>query len=258
MSGHSKWSKVKHQKESTDAVKGKIFTKLANAIIIAVKDGGGNGDPNTNFKLRLAIEKARSQSMPKEKIERAVEHGKGKGGGMEMAEIHYEAFGPLGIGILIEVATDNKQRTVAALKNLLDRNGGVLATTGSVTHLFTHVGLIRITKGNLSADDLMEAAINAGALDLEENGNEVEIYTDPANLHAVKEKLQSAGIPALSFELYYKPVATIPVTDQNQARRILNLIDMIEEAEDVQRVFANYDIPDQLLEAVANQQQQQD
>ena len=248
MSGHSKWSKVKHQKEATDAVKGKVFTKLATAIIIAVRDGGGGTDPEVNFKLRLAIEKARSFNVPKENIERAIAKGKGAASPEELVEAVYEAFGPGGVGIIIEAATDNKQRTVSELKNILERSGGVLGTTGSVSHFFKLVGLITILKEKKSYDEIMEGALDAGASDLEEGEENVEIYTEPGNLHKVKEALIQAHFPVSSFELVFRPITTIPITDPNVARHILKLLATLEEREDVQKVFANFDIPDEYLE----------
>lgn len=247
MSGHSKWSKVKHQKEATDAVKGKVFTKLANAIIIAVREGGGVTSPETNFKLRLAIERARSANIPKENIERAIQKGKGAVSGEGLSEVVYEAFGPGGVGIIIQAATDNKQRTVAELKNLLERSGGVLATSGAVSHFFEFVGLITLPKGEKSYDEIMEGALNAGATDLEETGQQVEIYTPSHDVHKVKENLVTFGFPVSSFELFYRPKTLIPITDPSTAGRILHLLSTLEERDDVQKVFANFDIPDAYL-----------
>lgn len=247
MSGHSKWSKVKHQKEATDAVKGKIFTKLANAIIIAVKQGGGIADPGGNIKLRLAIEKARASNMPREKIERAIERGKGSALEDNLEESLYEGFGPNGVGIIIETASNNKQRTVAELKNVLERHGGRLATSGSVAHLFNFVGLITVSKNGKTFDDIMAQAINAGAIDLEDLGNTVDIYTNHADLHKVKEILSAGGLSISASELFYRPNTTIPVSDQASAKKVLSLLNNLEEVEDVQKVFANFDIPDELL-----------
>ena len=165
MSGHSKWSKVKHQKESSDAAKGKIFTKMASAIIIAVKEGGGI-DPSSNFRLRLAMEKAHAANMPKENIERAIEKGRGKSGEGTLEKVVYEAYGPGKSGLIIEAATDNHQRTTAEVKNVLDRGGGVLAAVGSVSYLFKYVGLVKIRKDNLNSLDAMNLAIEAGGVDI--------------------------------------------------------------------------------------------
>lgn len=246
MSGHSKWSTIKHQKETTDAVRGKIFTKLANAIIIAVKQGGGS-DPQSNFKLRLMIEKARELNMPKDNIERAIERAAGKIEGAGITEAIYEAFGPGGVGIIIETASDNKQRTVAELKNILERGGGVLATTGAVSHFFQLVGLVTVTLGTKSSDQIMQAALDVGAIDLEESPNLVEIYTNPKDLHEIKMAMEKKGIPVSSFELFYRPTTTVPINDSQTASSILKLLSSLEEMEDVQKVFANFEIPDEYL-----------
>lgn len=247
MSGHSKWSKIKHQKESTDGAKGKIFTKLANAIIIAVKTGGGVSNPGGNIKLRLAIEKARSSNMPKDKIERAIERGKGTDASDNLEEALYEGFGPKGIGIMIETATNNKQRTVAELKNTLERGGGRLGTSGSVAHLFNFVGLITVSKEGKSFDQILEAAINVGAIDLEDMGNTVDIYTSHNDLHKVKEALSTGGVSISSSDLFYRPNTAVSITDQAAAQKILALLTSLEEIEDVQKVYANFDIPDEFL-----------
>lgn len=247
MSGHSKWSKVKHQKESTDAARGKIFTKLANAIIIAVKQGGGIGDSGANIKLRLAIEKAKEANMPKEKIERAIERGKGSDVSDNLEETVYEGFGPGGVGIMILTASNNKQRTVAELKNILERSGGRLTTAGSVAHLFDFVGLITVSKEKKSFDEIMEAALAAGAIDLEDMGNTVDIYAKHDELHKVKEVLTSKGLSVTSADLFYRPNISMPISDRGTAAKILSLLNSLEDIEDVQKVFANFDIPDEFL-----------
>jgi len=247
MSGHSKWSKVKHQKEASDASKGKLFTKLANAIIIAVKQGGGITDLQSNFRLRLAIDKAKSFNMPKDSIERAVKRAVDKNTTDQLQEIVYEAFGPAGVGIIIEANTSNRQRTVAELKNILDRGGGVLAETGAVSYLFKYVGVIQILKDNYAFDQIMEAALNYQAVDLEDIGDKVEIYTLPSDLHRIKELLEKDGFKIISFELFYRPTTTIPVTDRVTAVKVLELLTILEEMEDVKSVHANVDIPDEYL-----------
>lgn len=247
MSGHSKWSKVKHQKEATDAVKGKIFTKMANAIIIAVATNGGNPDPDSNFRLRLIIDKARGYNMPKDKIDRAIERGTGKSDGALLSEVVYEAIGPGGVGIIIEAATDNKQRTVANIKNLLERNGGILASSGAVSYAFKNVGKIEVDKIGKSFDEMMEIGLRVGAEDLEDNGETFDMYTKAADVHKVKENISKEGMRILSAELVFKPMSTVAVTDKHTADRILNLLSLIEEAEDVQKVFANFDIPEEFL-----------
>lgn len=247
MSGHSKWSKVKHQKEVTDSAKGKIFTKIAKAIAVAIKESGGNADPNFNFKLRLAIEKARSVNMPKENITRAVDHGKGIGEGAHIEEAIYEGFGPAGIGLLIKTATDNRQRTVSEIKNTLDRGGGVLATSGAVSHLFMFVGLIHVKKDQKTFDEMFEAALGAGADDLEDEGDDVAIYTNHADVHRVKEALTQKGFTVTNFELYYRPQMVIPVLDQALALRLIKLLSLLEELDDVQKVYTNAQVSDEAL-----------
>lgn len=239
MSGHSKWSKVKHQKESTDAVKGKVFTKMANSIIIAVKEGGGVTDPESNFKLRLAIEKSKSVNMPKENIQRAIERA-GKTEVNAISEIIYEAFGLKGIGILIKCATGNKQRTVSELKNILDKNGGVLAASGSVSHLFTPVGLIEITRNNQNSDKILEIAMEAGADDILEEQDNIFIYTKPNNLHQVRENLETFGLTIRLAEQYFRPLATIPINDKSELFKIEKIISILEERDDVLKVFSNH------------------
>jgi YebC/PmpR family DNA-binding regulatory protein len=215
---------------------------------VAVKEGAGATDPDSNFKLRLIIEKARSLNMPKENIERAIEKAAGVGSSETMQEVTYEAFGPEGVGIIIEAVTNNKQRTVSDLKNVLERGGGVLAASGAVVHLFDHVGRISIPKNGKTFDEVMEQAINTGAIDIEETENEFEVYTLPSSLHKIKESLQSSGITISSFELYYRPKTVMPIQDKSKAQQILQLLSSIEDLDDVQKVFANFDIPDQYLQ----------
>ncbi len=247
MSGHSKWSKVKHQKQVTDQAKGKIFTKMTMAIIVAVKEGGGVTDPNSNFRLRLAIEKARSVNMPKENIERAIEKGKGTSSGQNLQQVVYEAFGPDGVGIIIEAATDNKQRTVANIKNVLERGGGVLATSGAVSHQFQLVGLINIKKNGKSFDDILTIALEVGAIDIEDSQDSVEVFTKPVDLHKIKEQLEKKGFTITSFELYYKPKTVVPIKDAQTSAQLLKLLSNLEEIDDVLKVSANFDIPDEYL-----------
>ncbi|OGG15795.1 hypothetical protein A3D78_04820 [Candidatus Gottesmanbacteria bacterium RIFCSPHIGHO2_02_FULL_39_14] len=242
MSGHSKWSKVKHQKEAVDAVKGKLFTKTANAIIIAVKEGGGITDPESNFKLRLAVERAKSINMPKENIQRAIERAGKADSVSNLTEAIYEAFGPRGIGILIKVTTDNRMRTVAELKNILERSGGVLASSGAVSHLFQQVGLIEIAKDGKKYDEILEDALEGGAIDIEESPDNILIYTNPNDLHRVREYLVSKGGGVNSFELYFRPITKIPVSQKEDIEKIEKLLEALEEREDVQRVFSNYQI----------------
>lgn len=237
MSGHSKWSKVKHQKAVTDAVKGREFTKASHAITIAVKEGGGNTDPNFNFKLRLAIEKARAVNMPKENIERAI--AKGKGEDINSIEnVTYEGFGPGGVAMVIEATTDNKQRTVSQIKNLLDRAGGRLGGPGSVSYLFRQTGVITVPKAGSESDKVYASAIESGADDVTETDDYFEIYTAPGLLHHVRDKMGEQGINIDNADIVMSPVTTVEATP-DFTEKINNLVETLEESEDVQSVYTN-------------------
>lgn len=236
MSGHSKWSKVKHQKATTDVVKGMAFTKAARAITIAVREGGGIGDPAHNFHLRLAIEKAREVNTPKENIDRAIEKGMGTGGeGIE--QIMYEGYGPGGVALIVEAATDNRQRTVAAVKNLLERAGGSLGSPGSVEFLFKRCGIITVPK-TVSYDALFEAAVSDGADDVIETEDLFEVYTSVSSLMTVKQKLMEQGIPIDNTEIIMKPIASVSVAG-DKITYLDDLVDQLENLDDVQHVFSN-------------------
>ena len=240
MSGHSKWSKIKHQKETTDAVKGKIFTKLGNVITLAVREGGGSSDPQSNFKLRLAIEKAHQHNMPKANIDRALERALGVGEGINIEEIIYEGMGPSGVGLIIVTTTDNKQRTVAEVKNILERGGGAL-TPGAVMPLYDHRGLIRVQKDpTILFDKVMELSIDKGALDIAEMSGEIEIFTRKEEVHKIKMELEQSGLKILSYELIFKPTIKIKLADTRQGETIENLIRRLEEPEDIQKVYSNH------------------
>lgn len=246
MSGHSKWSQIKRQKGVADIKKGQVFTKLANAITIAIRQGGGIVEPESNFRLRLAMEKARQANMPKENIERAIERGAGKaGGGME--EVVYEGYGPGGVAIIVEAATDNKLRTTAEVRNIFEKGGGNLGSKGAVSYLFESVGMITIAKDSKTTDEIMLLAIDAGAQDVEEAGGVVEVYTKPEELNSVKEKLTAAGLKVESIELTQKPRTIVAVSDPQTAQKVLSFMEKLENLDDVQKVYANFDIPDELL-----------
>lgn len=243
MSGHSKWAQIKRQKGVTDVKRGAAFTKLGNAITIAVREGGGIGDPESNFKLRLAVEKARQANMPKENIQRAIDKGMGVGTNGEVLEnVTYEGFGPYGIAILIEAITDNKQRTYGVLKGILDKSGGRLAGNGAVSFMFNLLGLITISKDGKSMDEVMMTAADAGAEDVEDGGDVFEVYTRPEELNAVKIKLSGLGLKVQDADLFRKANTTIPISDKNQAQKIFNLMDTLEDADDVHKVYSNFDI----------------
>lgn len=241
MSGHSKWSQIKRQKGVTDAKRGQAFTKLGNAITIAVRQGGGITDPNSNFKLRLMMEKAREANMPKENIQRAIDRAAGKGQGAQLEEVVFEGFGPSGVGILVEAVTDNRLRTLASVKNIFDRGGGTLGSSGSVSYLFNLLGVIFLPKKQqkeMSADDLLLLAIESGAEEVEETDDGYEIYTKPNELHKVKEELLGKGLLVESAELTMKPSSLINV-EAEDATKIIEFLEKLEDLDDVQKVYSN-------------------
>ncbi|RJQ24414.1 YebC/PmpR family DNA-binding transcriptional regulator [Candidatus Parcubacteria bacterium] len=251
MSGHSKWAQIKRQKGVADIKRGQAFTKLARAISIAVREGGGVGDPESNFKLRLAIDKARSLNMPKENINRAIERGKGTGEkGVGFEEVIYEGFGPSGTALIIEAVTDNRLRTTSEVKNVLDKNGGSLGIPGSVSYLFSQKGLVTVDKDGKNFDDIFLIALDTGAEDLEDVGSQVLVYTDPVDLNRVREALVVQGLNVPEAELIRKSQNTIPISDKEFAKKILSLMEKIEDLDDVQKVYSNFDIPDQLLKDI--------
>ncbi len=236
MSGHSKWSKVKHQKASTDAVKSQAFTKTSRAITVAVTEGGGIGDPDKNYHLRLALEKAREVNMPKDTIERAIERGI-KGGSNAIESILYEGYGPGGVALVIEAATDNRARTVSEIKHVLERFGGTLAGRDAVNFLFTRVGEIKVPT-TVTLERMMEIAIDAGADDVIESRDFLVLYTTTTMLSRVKEKIEKAGIPIVQSGLVFKPLVSVQ-PDPGIAQKIQELTRWLESLDDVQKVFTN-------------------
>jgi len=235
MSGHSKWSKVKHQKKSTDAVKSQAFTKASRNITVAVKEGGGITDPNLNFKLRLAVEKAQSVNMPKENIERAIERA-ADDKESRIIELVIEAYGPGKVAMVIEAVTDNKQRTINEIKNLLDRNGGVMVNPGTFTYVFHRIGVITI-KSSEDADTFMERALDLPIKDIEVTSDLYEVYVDAENLFKVKNILESRNFQIDNFLLAYKSVSDVdPAADSDSLNK---LIDLLEEYDDITGVFTN-------------------
>lgn len=253
MSGHSKWATIHRQKESKDARRGQIFTKLGNAITIAVKAGGGITDPEKNFKLRLAIEKARAFNMPKENIERAIARGSGEVGSGKWEEITYEGYGPGGVAIIAEAATDNKNRTTAEIKNLFERGGGSLAGPGAVLFQFEKSGLLTIKK-NVNPDTQILKIMDLGVEDVEEAPDAIEVYVNSQETVKIKEQLQKAGFEVLGVEQILKPKTIIGIKDAKTAERVLKFMESLEEHNDVQRVFANFDIPDEVLAEVSDKE----
>jgi YebC/PmpR family DNA-binding regulatory protein len=246
MSGHSKWATIKRQKGANDKKRGALFTKLSNAITVAVRQGGGVGDPESNFRLRLAVEAARTANMPKENIERAIERAAGKQAN-NLEEAVYEGFGPGGFSVIVEAFTDNKQRTVAEVKNVFSKNGGSLGAQGSVMYQFEQKGSIVVGKHGKSLDDVFLIAADAGAEDVEDSDDAVIIYTKPEDLAKVRSALLAAGLEITSAELLFKPTILTPISAKEDAERALAFLEKLEDLDDVQRVFANFDIPDDIM-----------
>jgi YebC/PmpR family DNA-binding regulatory protein len=250
MSGHSKWSSIKHKKGAADAKRGKLFSKLTRAIIVAAKEGGP--DPAGNLALQNAIEKARSNSMPKDNIDRAIAKGAGTDGGADQYEtVVYEGYGPAGIAVIVESLTDNRNRTAGEVRHIFDKNDGNLGTSGSVTWLFERRGLVLVPADGADEDDLMLAVAEGGADDVSLDGSSYEVLSAGEHLATVREAVAAAGFEIESAELTMLPKTTIAVDDENEAKKILRLIDQLEENDDVQEVYANFDIPERVLESVA-------
>jgi YebC/PmpR family DNA-binding regulatory protein len=248
MSGHSKWATIHRQKEAADQKRGQAFTKLANAITIAVRESGGVTDPESNFKLRLAADKAKALNMPKENIQRAIDRAVGKGGGAAIEEVAYEGYGPGGVGIIVEAATDNRQRTVQEIKNIFDRSGGSIASPGSVAFNFQKTGLIVLETDN--KEELMLKAIDFGAEDVSEvDEKTLEVYVGLDRLEEVKNRFSQEGMVVKSAEITQKPLNLITISDQKVARQVLGLVEKLEALDDVQQVHANFDIPEEFLNA---------
>ncbi|HET9946949.1 MAG TPA: YebC/PmpR family DNA-binding transcriptional regulator [Patescibacteria group bacterium] len=237
MSGHSKWATIKRQKGANDAKRGALFTKISKGITIAVQQGGGIADPAQNFKLRLAMDAARAANMPKDTIERAIEKALGKNAA-SLEEAMYEGFGPAGIGIMVEAATDNKNRTTSEIANIFNKNGGNMGQPGSVSYQFKQVGSIVVDKGNKSLDDIFLEAADAGAEDVEEGEGEFFIYTQPSDLAKVREALLQKGLEVKETELIWQPTITMPADDET-GERILSIMEKLEDLDDVQKVYTN-------------------
>ncbi len=237
MSGHSKWATIKRQKSVNDQKRGQSFTKLANAITIAVKEGGGIADPQANFKLRLAIEKAREINMPKENIERAISRAMGKQSD-ELSQLTYEGFGPSGVAFIVEAVTDNPNRTTPQVKSMFEKYGGSMAQKGAVSYLFTTVGKIVLAKNGRSPDEIFLLAAESGAEDVLEEEDWVVVFTKPEMLGAVKESLQKKGLLLENAGLVRKPLTTVPIGDEF-AEKIMDLSQKLEALDDVQNVYTN-------------------
>jgi YebC/PmpR family DNA-binding regulatory protein len=250
LSGHSKWSSIKHKKGAADAKRGQLFSKLSRAIIVAAKQGGG--DPTNNLALQNAIEKARSYSMPKDNIDRAVAKGSGADADADAFEsIMYEGYGPEGVAVIVEALTDNRNRTAADVRHTFAKHGGNLGTTGAVAWQFDRRGVVVVPADGVDEEELLLVAADAGADDINRDGDVFEVTSAPESLSSVREAIESAGFAVDNAELALVPKTTVTIDDEAKARQVMRMIDALEENDDVQDVYANFDIPDRVLEAVA-------
>lgn len=247
MSGHNKWSSIKHKKGAADAKRGKIFTKLSKEITVSARMGGG--DINGNSRLRLAVTAAKAASMPADNITRAIKKGTGELEGGQIEELVYEAYGPGGVGMIVDVATDNQNRTISEIRNMLDKAGGKLAALGSVSFMFHRRGMVRFDAARYPEERVMEAALEAGAEDVVTEGEHVVVYTSNATFHAVKEAMEATGLEPVAAETTMIPQNTVKC-DLDLARKTLKLIERLEDHDDVQNVWANYEIPDDVMATV--------
>ena len=250
MSGHSKWHSIRHKKGTVDAKRGKLFSKLTRAIIVAAREGGP--DPDNNLALANAIEKARESSMPKDTIERAIARGAGTDADAEAYEqVTYEGYGPNGVAVLVEALTDNRNRTAADVRHVFAKNDGNLGTSGAVAWLFERKGVLIVPADSVDEDDLMLAAADAGAEDIVREESSFQVTCAAEDLASVRRALEEAGIQIESAEITMLPRTTVRIEDEAAARKLLRLMEALEENDDVQDVFANFDIPEGVLEAVA-------
>lgn len=248
MSGHSKWANIKRRKGKQDEIRGKIFTKIAKEIFVAVKQGGP--DPDGNFRLKLCIQKAKANNMPVDNINRSIQKAAGntEGGGYD--EVFYEGYAQGGIAVLCEILTDNRNRTASEIRHLFSRNNGNLGETGCVAYMFNRKGRMTVNLEGVDEDELMMVALDAGAEDFTTDEEEAEIIVAPDMLEEVKGKLEEAGFPTLEAEITMLPENTIEITDSEQAKKILNLIEALEDNDDVQNVYHNAAISDEIMEAM--------
>jgi YebC/PmpR family DNA-binding regulatory protein len=250
MSGHSKWSSIKHKKGAADAKRGKLFSKLSRAIIVAAREGGA--DPDGNASLATAIQKARDASMPKDNIERAIARGAGTATEGEVYEtVTYEGYGPEGVAVFVEALTDNRNRTAAEVRHVFAKHEGNLGTSGAVAWLFERKGVLIVPADGVDEEDLVLVAADGGAEDVELDGSSFQVISSPDDLAAVRAALDQAGIAYDSAELTLLPKTTVPVEDESAAKKLVRLMDALEDNDDIQSVYANFDIPEGILERVA-------
>jgi len=248
MSGHSKWSTIKHKKGKEDARRGKIFTKLIKEITISARMGGG--DPSGNPRLRAAIAAAKAENMPKDNIERAIKKGTGELPGVSYEEAMFEGYGPGGVAVLVDILTDNRKRTVADVRHIFSKNAGNLGEAGCVSWMFDKKGLIALDKAKMDEEKLMNLALDGGAQDVRETEKEFEVITDPADFERIKKKLEEAGLIPAYAEVSMVPQSTVRLTGK-EAQQMLRLMEGLEDSDDVQHVYANFDIPDEEMEQLS-------
>ena len=250
MSGHSKWSTIKRKKGALDAKRGKLFARLIKGIEAAAREGGA--DPEANPTLATAVQKARDNSVPKDNIDRALKRAAGKeGGGVEYEQIFYEGYAPGGIAIYVECLTDNRNRAANDVRATFNKHGGSLAEPGAVNYLFSRTGLILVPAAQASEDDVLLAGLEAGIDDVSVDGEWITVKAEPTDVYGVRQALEAEGIPVAQAEVTMLPSVNVPVDDEGTAKQVLRLIDALDDCDDVQNVYANFDIPDNILEAVA-------
>jgi YebC/PmpR family DNA-binding regulatory protein len=245
MSGHSKWSQIKHKKAKTDSVRGKVFTKLIREITIAARQGGA--DPAGNPRLRLAVQTAKESNMPNDNIQRAIKKGTGELEGQVLEEFAYEGYGPAGVALIIDVVSDNRNRTTSEVRHALTKHGGSLGENGCVAWNFETRGVIAVDRARCDEDTLMAAALEAGATDVSDEGDVFEVYAEPTQLSQVTEALEAAKIPFASAVIRKDPKTFVKL-DGDEARKVMRLVEALEDLDDVQGVSANFDIPDEILQ----------
>jgi YebC/PmpR family DNA-binding regulatory protein len=248
MSGHSKWHSIKHKKGAADSKRGKLFAVLIRQIEVAARAGGG--DTESNATLRTMIQKARDNSVPIDTIQRAIKRGTGEEEGVQYESVSYEGYAPGGVAVIVQALTDNRNRTSAEIKNLFSRNGGSFAEPGAVSWQFERKGIVNVDK-SADEDELMLVAADAGADDITDNGDEWQVTTPPTELHAVRTAIEEAGFKVPSADLTMIPTTVVALDQESQAKTVLRLMDSLEEHDDVEAVYANFDIPDEVLEAVS-------
>jgi len=248
MSGHSRWSQIKRKKGKTDVQRGKLFSKILREITVAARNGGG--DPKVNMRLKAAMESARGANMPQDNIKRAIQKGTGELPGESYEEITYEGYAPGGVAVMVRIVTDNRNRTAPEIRHIFEKHGGHMGASGAVAWMFERRGIIQVDAEKIAEDDLLAKALDAGATDMRRVEKAFEITTGPAEMEAVRGALEKAGAPVLEAEVTWVPQSTVRV-EGKEAPAVLRLIEALEESDDVQSVYANYDIPDEVIEAIS-------